>query len=202
MSVIGKSTKEIPVKLTDSLITLDLAIRAAFQLNSSVFLAFKHPNQGRFIIKASKEIRTHYDAEKVQILLQNKKRNFPCSGTTGIPVKRLYKDSQFYQKSLQCLGYYPGCYVEVFEVTGPSVPIMLFSKSIESHAIDVNPKWTLKVFLYYVKLCTSSDETFVSIDYISGNLKKKSVRDLFDVMEYLCPSSKGAPRIEYIKIRP
>jgi len=80
-----------------------------------------------------------------------------------------------------------GCYVEVFEVTGPSVYIMLFSKSIESHAIDANPKWSLKVFLYYVKLFASTNEIFVSIDYVSGNLKKKSVRDLLNVMGFLCP---------------
>lgn len=200
VSLINKGTKEIPISLSDSLTTLDMAIRKAFQLNSSSFLAFKNPTEERFILQASKDIKTHIDEEKVKILLQNKRRNFPCRGTIGISVKQLFKDSPFYQKSLKALGFYPGCYVEVFEVTGPTLPVMLFGKAVVSRALDVNPTWPLKVFLYYVKLCAASGESFSAIDCIGGNLKRNTVKDLINVMGYLC-SYKGALRFEYVKVR-
>lgn len=198
----GKGIKEIPVSLADSLTMLDQAIRQIFQLRQSTLLSFKHPNQESLLLQTGKVIKSQTDEEKVKNLITNKRRNFPAS---GIPIKRLYKENPLYLKSLKSLGFCSGGFVEVFEVTGPTIPIMLFGEAIEPCAVDVNPAWSLELFLYYLRISCRRDEKFTNIDYIRFITDKK-VSHILDMMGSLWWRDKRTSvamteRLEYLKVR-
>ena len=140
--------------------------------------------------------------KKLKISLQNKRRNFPAS---GIPIKRLYKDSPIYLKTLKSNGFCSGCFVEVFEVTGPTIPIMLFGKAIEPCVVDVNPAWNLELFLYYLRIFSSRGEQFTNIDYVR-DIGDKKVSEVLDMMGSLWWKTKKTSvamtdRLEYLKVR-
>lgn len=202
----GKGIKEIPVSMTDSLTMLDQVTRQTFQLKQSTLLSFKHTKQESFFLQTGKVIKSQTDEEKAKNLITNKRRNFPaCGNSSGMPIKRLYKESPLYLKSLKSLGFCSGCFVEVFEVTGPTIPIMLFGEAIEPCAIDVNPAWSLELFLYYLRVFCKRGEKFTNIDYVKS-IGEKNVSDILDMMGSLWWKDKRSSiamtdRLEYLKVR-
>jgi hypothetical protein len=107
-------------------------------------------------------------------------------------------------KSLKSHEFYSGCFVEVLEVTGPTIPVMLFGDMIEPCAVDVNPTWSLEQFLYYLRISCGRGEKFTNIDYVRF-IDDKNVKDILDMMGSLWWKVKQTPivtnRLEYLKVR-
>ena len=115
--------------------------------------------------------------EKVVVLLSSENRQFPSnSGKYSLSVQELYDSMPMYQMSLDQWGIHPYSIVQVFEVTGPSIPITFRVVSDYSQAtaatttegtsntsihdsmirtrlaniMDINLDWSIDTFLQYV----------------------------------------------------
>ena len=113
-------------------------------------------------------------------LLSSNKRQFPRSvDKSGLSIEELYKSMPLYSMSIEQCGIHPYSIIQVFEVTGPSIPITVRSLSDYTnkendqqqqgkHAprtrlaniMDINPDWSITTFHQYidavVSLSTSS----------------------------------------------
>lgn len=130
-------------------------------------------------------------AEVIELLSSNE-RNFPRN-TTGscLSIKDLYKSMPIYRMSTEQCGVHPYSVVQVFEVTGPSIPITvhvvsdyhtideeLTSRTRLANIMDINPDWSVSTFLQYidavVSLSSSSKQRRLC-------LKENSVDDKADL---------------------
>ena len=109
---------------------------------------------------------------KVVSLLSSNDRQFPSnSGKYSLSVQELYDSMPMYCLSLDQCGIHPYSIVQVFEVTGPSIPITFRVVSDYTAAnseggtlssqdssirtrlaniMDINPSWSVDTFLQYV----------------------------------------------------
>ena len=108
---------------------------------------------------------------KVVILLSSNARQFPSnSGKYSLSIQELYDSMPMYRLSLNQCGIHPYSIVQVFEVTGPSIPITFrvvsdytaanegATLSLQDSALrtrlanimDINPSWSVDTFLQYV----------------------------------------------------
>ena len=109
---------------------------------------------------------------KVVILLSSDDRQFPSnSGKNGLSIHEIYDSMPMYQMSLDQCGIHPYSVIQVFEVTGPSIPITFRVMSDYSYnqvgterisqqdslirtrlanIMDINPNWSVDTFLQYV----------------------------------------------------
>ncbi len=113
------------------------------------------------------------EIDEIVRLLSSTSRNFPSNaGRFGSTVEELYESMPMYQLSLEQCGIHPYTIIQVFEVTGPSIPIKFRVLSeheqasrqsgrekpneplqrVSRHAniMDVNPSWSIHTFLQYV----------------------------------------------------
>lgn len=112
------------------------------------------------------------EIDEIVKLISSNSRNFPSSeGRFGLSVDELYENMPMYQLSLDQCGIHPYAIIQVFEVTGPSIPIKFRVLSEHEHAskrttdgkandpprvsrhanvMDINPKWSIHTFLQYV----------------------------------------------------
>ena len=108
---------------------------------------------------------------KVVVLLSSSDRQFPSnSGKYALSIQELYNSMPMYCLSLDQCGIHPYSIVQVFEVTGPSIPITFrvvsdytaanegATPSLQDSALrtrlanimDINPSWSVDTFLQYV----------------------------------------------------
>ena len=108
---------------------------------------------------------------KVVVLLSSNDRQFPSnSGKYGLSIQELYDSMPMYRLSLDQCGIHPYSIVQVFEVTGPSIPITFrvvsdYTVAKEgatlssqdsvlrtrlANIMDINPSWSVDTFLQYV----------------------------------------------------
>lgn len=111
---------------------------------------------------------------KVARLLSAEGRSFPCDEggeRFGLPLPELYEEMPMYQMGLDRCGLHPYAMIQVFEVTGPAIPVTFrilsggkgsepSSGLVRSHSratrmrqaniMDINPNWTVPTFLQYV----------------------------------------------------
>jgi hypothetical protein len=109
---------------------------------------------------------------KVVVLLSSNDRQFPSnSGKYGLSIQEVYDSMPMYRRSLDQCGIHPYSIVQVFEVTGPSIPITfrvvsdyntsandggpLSSQDLAlrtrlANIMDINPSWSVDTFLQYV----------------------------------------------------
>ena len=108
---------------------------------------------------------------RVVEVLSSSARHFPCNGETfGLTVEELYESMPMYQLSLEQCGIHPYAIIQVFEVTGPSIPITFRVRTLTEQSkvtpqspktpntprtrltniMDVNPSWSIHTFLQYV----------------------------------------------------
>lgn len=108
---------------------------------------------------------------KVVVLLSSNARQFPSnSGKYSLSIQELYDSMPMYRLSLNQCGIHPYSIVQVFEVTGPSIPITFrvvsdytaanegATLSLQDSALrtrlanimDINPSWSVDTFLQYV----------------------------------------------------
>ena len=111
--------------------------------------------------------------EKVMALLSSNSRQFPSNaGRFDFTLDELYESMPMYQLTLEQCGIHPYAIIQVFEVTGPSIPIKfrvlsehnqtsiqsresgqaydLLPVSRHANIMDINPKWSIHTFLQYV----------------------------------------------------
>ena len=134
--------------------------------------------------KVNEALMPHLD--KVTQFLSSSSRHFPSNlGKSGFEVQQLFQMMPLYQLSLDQCGIHPHTIIQVFEVTGPSIPIvfrvvsgssqdsaaatataMTFrqhdskttppsSRTRLTNIMDINPDWPLCTFLRYVDAIVS-----------------------------------------------
>lgn len=73
--------------------------------------------------KVNEALMPHLD--KVTQFLSSNSRHFPSNlGKSGFEVEQLFQMMPMYQRSLDQCGIHPHTIIQVFEVTGPSIPIV------------------------------------------------------------------------------
>lgn len=108
---------------------------------------------------------------KVVVLLSSNDRQFPSnSGKYGLSIRELHDSMLMYRLSLDQCGIHPYSIVQVFEVTGPSIPITFrvvsdyiaanegatlssqdsMLRTRLANIMDINPSWSVDTFLQYV----------------------------------------------------
>jgi len=201
-SLVGKEMKEVHINLSLPLKFLDIQLRQIFRLKPWSFLALYLPGEDRNIFHTGRTIYTSYEEEFAKFLISNGKRNFPRpdKGIETLGVKEMYKECSVFKKSLRSLGFHPGAFVEVFEITGPSIPVMYSGAVTKAQVIDVNPDWPLQTFLYYVKVSTPQAAKIESIDYVN-NCNEGIVTDILKMMRNLWNRPNEGGRLEYVRLR-
>lgn len=201
-SLVGKEMKEVVINLSLPLKFLDIQLRQIFRLKPWSFLALHLPGEDRNIFHTGRAIYTSYGEEFAKFLVSNGKRNFPRAdkGIETLGVKEMYKECSVFKKSLRSLGFHPGALVEVFEITGPSIPVMYSGAVTKAQVIDVNPDWPLQTFLYYVKVNTPQAAKIESIDYIK-DCNEGTVSDILRMMRNLWNRPNEGGRLEYLRLR-
>ena len=194
--------KEVLINLSLPLKFLDIQLRQIFRLKPWSFLALHLPGEDRNIFHTGRAIYTSYEEEFAKFLVSNGKRNFPRAdkGIETLGVKEMYKECSVFKKSLRSLGFHPGALVEVFEITGPSIPVMYSGAVTKAQVIDVNPDWPLQTFLYYVKVNTPQAAKIESIDYIK-DCNEGTVSDILRMMRNLWIRPNEGGRLEYLRLR-
>ena len=123
------------------------------------------------------------ELDKVTRLLSSVGRSFPCEDQgerSGVPLAALYDEVPMYGMDLERCGLHPYAAVQVFEVTGPSIPVTFrvlprgreggpphhaqgrsrdTLRTRQANVMDVNPAWTLPTFLQYVDAIISPAST-------------------------------------------
>lgn len=107
---------------------------------------------------------------EVVLLLSSDNRHFPSNAGKYYPsVKELHASMPMYNMSIEQCGIHPFSIVQVFEVTGPSIPItvrllsdynlgpvgILYQQAVPprtslANIMDINPDWSVQTFLQYV----------------------------------------------------
>ena len=194
--------KEVHINLSLPLKFLDLQLRQTFRLKPWSFLALHLPGEEHNIFKVGRMIYTSYEEEFAKFLISNGKRNFPKpdKGIETLPIKDMYNECSSYKKSLRSLGFRPGTVVEVFEITGPTIPVMYSGAVTKTQVIDVNPDWSLQTFLYYVRVNTQQASKIESIDYVR-DCNEGKVADVLDMMKNLWNRADNGSRLEYLRLR-
>ena len=123
---------------------------------------------------------------KVIKLLSSQTRNFPRNnGRSDYSIAELHSSMQMYNRTLDQCGIHPYAIVQVFEVTGPSIPVTFRTQSDHTfqsetpsnplqlarpsrlaNIMDINPEWSLQTFLQYVDALISPS---------SGTRKKRVI---------------------------
>ena len=194
--------KEVQINLSLPLKFLDRQLRQTFRLKPWSFLALYLPGEEHNIFKVGRMVYTSYEEEYAKFLISNGKRNFPKSdkGVETLPVKDMYNECSSYKKSLRSLGFRPGTVLEVFEITGPTIPVMYSGAVTKAQMIDVNPDWSLQTFLYYVRVNTEQASKIESIDYVS-DCNEGKVADVLNMMKNLWNRPDDGSRLEYLRLR-
>ena len=201
-SLVGSQIKEVCINLSLPLKFLDKQLRQTFRLKPWSFLVMFLPRDNLRIFYAGRVIHTSFEEEYAKFLISNGKRNFPKpdKGIETLPINGMYKECSVFKKSLRCLGFHAGALVEVFEITGPSIPVMYSGAVTKAQVIDVNPDWSLQTFIYYVKVNTPQASSIESIDYVNDCSRGK-VSDVLDMMKNLWNRPDDGSRLEYLRLR-
>ena len=201
-SLVGKEMKEVHINLSLPLKFLDRRLRQIFRLKPWSFLSLYLPDEDRNIFNTGRTIYTSYEEEFAKFLISNGKRNFPKpdKGIETLGVKDMYEECSIYKKTLRSLGFHPGTFLEVFEITGPSIPIMYSGAVTKAQVIDVNPNWSLLTFLHYAKVNTPQASKIESIDYVR-DCNEGKVIDILNMMRNLWNRPDDGGRLEYLRLR-
>lgn len=115
-------------------------------------------------------------AEVIELLSSNKRR-FPRNiKKCGLSIEELYQLMPLYQMSIEQCGIHPYSMVQIFEVTGPSIPITVrlvsdYSKddamqcasaaprSRLANIMDINPDWSVSTLFQYIDAVVSLSST-------------------------------------------
>lgn len=166
VSVIGHGINQVKVFPTMTLHQFQEEIRSIFSLQPRSFIYFPaifQNLQGKSISKSAVRMSAAIDGSTLT-LIDSKKAKLPI--VNGVPSALVnYEQVPLYQMSIVDLGILKSAPVKAFEVTGPTIPLTYKSTqdqsnkdfvivSERSHAISVNPHWTVATLLKYIE-CVS-----------------------------------------------
>ena len=166
VSVIGHGLNQVKVYSAMTLDQFQNEIRSKFSLQRHSFIYFpaiSYSLHGRFMSKNTVRMSAVIDVSTLA-LIDSKKAKLPI--ISGIPSALVnYEQVPLYQMSIADLGLLKTAPVMAFEVTGPTIPLVYKTTqdqsnkdfaivSEHSHAISVNPQWTVGTLLKYVE-CVS-----------------------------------------------
>lgn len=187
-----------PFSLPDNSFTVKL--RSSIRRISSIRRGSNHnsPTQRvtpRRLSSVEEGLAFNPQIAKVVEILSSSARHFPCNGETfGLTVEELYESMPMYQLSLEQCGIHPYAIIQVFEVTGPSIPITFRVLADQSKAtplspktpntprtrltniMDVNPAWSIHTFLQYVDAIISPASGVRQREYPSGIVSSKTLK--------------------------
>ena len=121
--------------------------------------------------QASREHQLTTEKNALRILSSVGERHFPYKSKGveefGIPVFRLHHEMSMYQLTARDYGILPDTILQVYEVTGPAVPIASRPRSsLTAHQaqggnlMDVNPSWPLITFARYIDAMMSPSSAY------------------------------------------
>ena len=161
--------------------------------------------------------------EVIELLSSNERRFPRNAGRCGLSIEELYKSMPMYTMSTEQCGIHPYSVIQVFEVTGPSIPITVRVVSDYctdnlapqrggtsgpqlrtrlANIMDINPDWSISTFLQYidavVSLSSSSRQKRLwlkdnSVDD-KDNLSSTTLGALLDSWKPLWWAEKGCTR--------
>ena len=107
-------------------------------------------------------------AEVIKLLSSNERRFPQNTQKCGMSVQELYESMPMYQLSIEQCGIHPYAIIQVFEVTGPCIPITVRVQSDYSdknlsnqlhtrlaNIMDINPNWSINTLLQYIEAVIS-----------------------------------------------
>jgi hypothetical protein len=114
-------------------------------------------------------------------MLSSPGRHFPSKtrgeNEFGIPMYRVYHEMSMYQLTLEQYGLSQQSIVQVYEVTGPAVPVanrpqghLSLHQSQRGNLMDVNPNWSLFTFAHYFDAMMSPSAIYLDKDLTCGDL--------------------------------
>ena len=166
VSVIGHGISQVKVYPAMTLHQFQKAVRSKFSLQPHSFIYFpaiSQSLQGRLMSKSAVRMSAVIDGSTLT-LIDSKKAKLPI--VNGVPSALVnYEQVPLYQMSIADLGLLKSAPVKAFEITGPTIPLTYKTAqdqshkdfvivSEHSHAISVNPLWTVATLLKYVE-CVS-----------------------------------------------
>lgn len=121
--------------------------------------------------QAHREHQLTTEKNALRILSSVGERHFPYKSKGveefGIPVFRLHHEMSMYQLTAMDYGISPDTILQVYEVTGPAVPIASRPRSSltahQTHGgnlMDVNPSWPLLTFARYIDAMMSPSSVY------------------------------------------
>ena len=166
VSVIGHGINQVKVSPTMTLHQFQEEVRSIFSLQPRSFIYFPALSQnlqGRSMSKSAVRMSAIIDGSTLT-LIDSKKAKLPI--VNGVPSALVnYEQVPLYQMSIVDLGLLKSAPVKAFEITGPTIPLTYKTTqdqlnkdfvivSEHSHAISVNPHWTVATLLKYIE-CVS-----------------------------------------------
>lgn len=161
-------------------------------------------------------------AEVIELLSSNERRFPRNDGRCGLSIEELYKSMPMYTMSIEQCGIHPYSVIQVFEVTGPSIPITvrvvsdyctddtapqrgtsgLQLRTRLANIMDINPNWSISTFLQYIdaviSLSSSSRQKRLCLKDNSvddkDNLSGTTLGALLDSWKPLWWAEKGCTR--------
>lgn len=129
---------------------------------------------------ANREHQLETEKNALRILSSVDKRHFPFKSKGeeefGIPLFRLHHEMSMYQLTAKDYGISPDTILQVYEVTGPAVPIASRARSTVTaqhthggNLMDVNPTWPLLTFAWYVDAMMSPSSAYSDKIISCGN---------------------------------
>ena len=155
------------------------------------------------MVETGAALHSGKEEESAKRYVSNGKRNFPTldGESSTSDIRELHKHNAIYRTPLRDIGFFPGIFIEVFEVTGPSIPIMYFGEVVtKTHVLDVNPDWPVETFLRYVHVSIPGASKVRSVDYVR-EFKDRKVEDILNMMSNLWTHVEKVDHLEYLRIR-
>ena len=112
-------------------------------------------------------------------ILSTGSRHFPSKtrgdNEFGIPMYRVYHEMSMYQLTLEQYGITSHSILQVYEVTGPAVPItsrtdqhLSLHQKQRGNLMDVNPQWSLFTFAHYFDAMMSPSAIYLDKEIACG----------------------------------
>ncbi len=161
VSLVGQGIEQIKVKSSMTLERFQEEVRRKFHLNSSSYLYFPSICKKK-LVSATNRICMSIPLEaSTMSLVDSKQRNLPF--IDKLPFSSLkYNEIDMYKLTVHELNLLSSNLVQVYEITGPTIPIVLrAAKNVGkgefvlisecAHVVSINLQWTVQTLLKYLE---------------------------------------------------
>ena len=191
---VGRGTFQVNIHLSSQLHELDMKMRDACEISNNSFLYIPS-------VMPSNDLKLYFK-QNSRKLLDPIGRTFPMVDFRyNITTKELYNTLPVYKWTIKDLGLAEQLGVTVFEISGPTIPLIFKqcytledadtfhpdqSVQTTATAVSVNYKWSLDTFFLYISM-------------ISGFSDIKGIRCKENSEEILVDSPESSKRLEDIE---